>query len=89
MEEREFTYMKKFASGYTVAIIHSWGAYYVARICQTPKGSMTYTIRRYKTLSGAEKFLLTKISYGADENDALETTEKATEEFIRKGNYWR
>lgn len=87
--EKEYTYMKKWESGYTIAIIHSFGGYYIARLMENGDRGFVYTIRRYKTLSGAEKYLINRVNYGADPNDPLVETLKGTEEYIKKGEYWK
>ena len=84
----ERIYMKKFKSGYTFCITYNLGFYYVGRICNRSNGSvLIYYIRKYKTLSGAERFLLTKITYGRDKDDTEFEIFSGTEKFIKEGSF--
>lgn len=87
--DREYTYMKEFQSGYTVCIMYQWGAYYVGRLIKGEKRGMAYTFRKYKTLSGAEKYLNTKVTHGKDENDTMLQTWHGKEAYIKEGSFWR
>lgn len=90
MEKKtEFAYMKRYRPDYAICIMYSWGAYYIARICENEKGGVAYTLRRYKTLSGAEKYLLTKIDGGYENKGVEPEISYGTEQFIREGSYWK
>ena len=90
MENKQFAYMKEFKSGYTICIMYQWGAYYVGRLLKAGDArALAYTLRKYKTLSGAEKYLLTKITQGVDEHDTEAEITYADEEYIKKGEFWR
>lgn len=82
MDNREYIYMRKSDAG-TYGIMYAFGSYNVARMMERENGLFTYTLRTYKTVSGAEKYLLTKIPKGEYENF------RGSEIFIRKGSYWR
>lgn len=85
--ERAYAYKKVYDYGdkqETYCIMFQWNAYYVARMAKSEKGTMCYTLRRYKTLSGAEKYLLEKVSGGVAPLISYER-----EAFIKKGDYWR
>lgn len=84
----ERVYMKKFKSGYTFCITYNLGAYYVGRMYSRGNGNnLIYYLRKYKTLSGAEKYLLTKITYGKDKDDTESEVFSGTEKFIKEGSY--
>ena len=87
--DRKYAYMKEYQSGYTVCIMYQWGAYYVGRLINEEKRKMAYTFRKYKTLSGAEKYLITKITHGKDEDDKWVRTYDGTEAYIKEGSFWR
>ncbi len=90
MEIRTYAYKKKFKDGYIICIMYQWGAYYVGRLLKQGEArAMAYTLRKYKTLSGAEKYLLTKITHGLSEKDTEAEIEYGTEEYIKKGEFWR
>lgn len=82
MDNREYIYMRKSDAG-TYGIMYAFGYYNVARMLERENGLFTYTLRSYKTVHGAERYLLTKIPEGTYENL------RAPETFIRKGSYWR
>lgn len=83
--KNKYIYMKKFGNDGTYCIMYSLGAFHVARMIKKETGVLCYVLRRYKTLSGAERYL-----------DRLEISSKEvpevfweTEEFIKKGSYWK
>lgn len=80
MEKRLYLYGTK-KEGQQFYIVYHLGKYAVVRMLKGEKGMMLYTLRQYKTLSGAERYLREHISgtgfvYG-------------TEEEIKKGEYWK
>lgn len=81
MEKRAYLYMVKTDDGQTYCIMFHLGKYAVVRMLQGENGTMCYTIRQYKTISGAERYLRTKI-------DGTKFTYGPIEE-IWKGEYWR
>ena len=91
MEENKlFAYKKEFKDDYIICIMYQWEAYYVGRLLQRGNThAMAYTLRKYKTLSGAEKYLLTKINHGLTEKDTEAELSYGTEAYIKKGEYWR
>lgn len=80
MEEKKYAYLAKF-DGYDVGIMYHLGRYLVVRFLRKEGGMMTYTIRQYKTISGASNFMKRRF-----EETQLRY---ATEEFIKAGNYWK
>ena len=80
--EQTYVYAKVFED-YKVWIMYQFGTYYVSKVIEKSDGLIAYTLRSYKTISGAERFILNKIS-----PDCLETL-SAPEKFIKEGSYWR
>ena len=89
MDNREYAYMKRYRPDYAVIIQYCWGKYYIARICEDATRGIAYTIREYKTLSGAEKYLLTRVDGGYENKGIEPEISYGTEQFIREGSYWR
>lgn len=87
-EKKDFLYMKKWGD-YTIAIIYSFGAYYIARLLEKGERGMAYTLRRYKTLSGAEKYLKEKVTAHPEGTPEFPELFYGTEEIIREGKYWK
>lgn len=90
MKRTEFAYLKKYKTK-TYCIVFQWGSYYVVELMRNDDGSKSVAIntarRKYKTVSGAERYLLSLMSAcdGATKPEIL----YGTEEYIRKGEYWR
>lgn len=82
--ERKYAYIKIFKDS-SYCIMYSWGAYYVGRMCKRGERGIAYTLRRYKTVSGAERYLLNKITV----DDEEPVIHYGTEEYIKKGEFWR
>ena len=80
MVKREYLYKVETDDGQTYCIMFHLGKYAVVRLLRGENGTMCYTIRQYKTVSGAERYLGTKFNgkftYGPIEE-------------IWKGEYWR
>ena len=83
MNNREYIYLRKNSVG-SYGIMYAFGHYNVARMLERDDGALlTYTLRSYKTISGAERYLLTKIPQGNYDDF------RGTESFIKEGSYWR
>ena len=89
IKKTEFAYEKRYRPDYAIIIMYQWGKYYIARICEKESKAIAYTIRTYKTLSGAEKYLLEKVDGGYENNGIEPTISYGTEQFIKEGKYWR
>ena len=83
MKEREYLYMKETTDGHTYCIMYHLGVYAVVRKLRGETGTLCYTLRQYKTLSGAERFLRNSITSPASK------VYFGTRQFIEKGEYWR
>ena len=81
MAKREYLYMVKTEEGHKYCIMYHLGIYAVVRMLRGENGTLCYTLRQYKTISGAERYLREKI-------DGIGFT-YGTEEEIKKGEYWR
>jgi len=81
MKEREYLYMRKTDDGQTYCIMYNLGKYLVARMLRSETGTLCYTIRQYKTISGAERFLREHFNGSCFVYGTLEA--------IQKGEYWR
>lgn len=90
MKRTEFAYLKRYKTK-TYCVVFQWGSYYVVELMKNEDGSKSVAIntarRKYKTVSGAERYLLSLMSAcdGATKPEIL----YGTEEYIRKGEYWR
>lgn len=90
MKKTEFAYMKKYKTK-TYCIVYQWGSYYVVELMRNENKTASVVInsarRKYKTLSGAERYLLSLsgVCDGATKPEIL----YGTEQFIREGSYWR
>lgn len=82
MKKTDYAYMVKMNEKDSLIIMYSFGAYYVARTTDTGHGGFTYTLRRYKTIGGAERYLL-KLK-GEDSEVVYGTIEE-----IKRGDYWK
>lgn len=81
MKEREYLYMKRTTDGQTYCIMYHLGIYAVVRMLRGENGTMCYTLRQYKTASGAERYLKEKIDGKEIYIGPLKV--------IQKGEYWR
>ena len=79
MEEKLYACMKVDDTR-KVGIVYILGKFYVAEFVDAPHGRMFFPIRTYKTISGAERFLLNRFSEYKD-------TYYSREADIKKGNY--
>ena len=82
MKDRKYAYLKRIGND-TFCIMFSLGAYYVSRLAKSERGTIAYTMRKYKTLSGAERYLLHNLT--GDIKEILYETEA----YIKKGEYWK
>lgn len=89
MEKKtEFLYMKRYRPDYAIIIMYEWGSYYIARMCDSKDKGIAYTLKRYKTLSGAEKYLRNYSEIG-ENKDIVPELYFGSEKFIKDGKYWR
>lgn len=86
MGERKYAYMIKFGDNHDIGIMYHLGLYCVARFIKKGTGIMTIILRQYKTISGAERFLLRDYSYG---NRNAPELLYGTKKFIEAGSYWK
>ena len=86
-EPKKYLYMKQWGD-YKIAIIFHLGAYYIARLMEKGSKEMIYTIRRYKTLSGAERYMKEKLK-APEGITASEAVFYETEVYIKSGSYWK
>lgn len=89
MDEKNYLYMKRYRPDYAIIIQYCWGSYYIARICENGKGTVAYTIRQYKTLSGAENYLKRYSEKYGENSGVVPELYYGTAEFIKNGKYWR
>ena len=89
MDEAKHLYMKRYRPDYAIIIQYCWGSYYIARICENGKGTVAYTIRRYKTLAGAERYLKQYEERFGDNANIVPELYFGTEVFIKDGKYWK
>lgn len=85
----EFAYMKKYKTK-TYCIVYQWNKYYVTELLKNENGGVFIVNaagRMYKTLSGAERYLLS-LSNVCDSATKPEIL-YGTEQFIREGSYWK
>lgn len=83
--EKQYAYMINYPEG-KMCIVYHLGKYYVAFIAKSSKGVIMRFIRQYKTLRGAENYLLKDYSYSGRNAPEIEY---ATEAYIKKGEYWK
>lgn len=89
METPKYLYMKKFNnSGKTYCILHTLGAYHVIQLFSGKSEDkclgFNFSKRRFKTVSGASRFLNT---LNGDEGDTSAEEFYETKSFIDKGSY--
>lgn len=85
-EERKYAYKIQNTPESFMGIMYHLGSYYVAAFVKGEKGVIARTLRKYKTLRGAEMFLLK--DYPKTKRDAPEIS-YGTEKFINEGTFWR
>lgn len=85
MEERKYAYMIKHGNT-EIGIMYQLGRYCVASFYHKENGMLAHIIRQYKTLSGAERFLLKDYSYA---QRIAPQIYYGTEKFIKEGKYWK
>lgn len=84
MEERKYAYLKD-QGIWSYCIVYKFGDYYVAQMVNHgERGVMITFLRKYKTVSGAERYLLNKCG-----DDTTKETLYGTKKFIEEGSYWR
>lgn len=88
MEEKKYLYMKRYRPDYAIIVQYCWGNYYIARMCSNEQKAIAYTIKTYKTLSGASRYLGRYEEYGENEGITPELS-YGTEKEIMAGKYWR
>lgn len=82
--ERQYAYLKN-QGAWSYCIVYKFGAFYVSQMVNHgEKGVMITFIRKYKTVSGAERYLLNKCG-----DDTTKEILYGTEAFIKKGEYWK
>ena len=94
MKEKEYLYMKETTDGHTYCIMYHLGKYAVVRRLRGETGTMYYTMRQYKTISGAERYLRDNITSPASvkvDKGGLHATKcyYGTLKEIQEGEYWR
>jgi len=89
IKKTEFAYEKRYKPGYAVIIMYQWNRYYIASVCERNGKTLAYTLKEYKTLSGAEKYLLEKVDGGSENAGVEPVISYGTEKFIKEGKYWR
>lgn len=67
-------------------IVYHLGRYCIAHIYKSGKGIAVQFVRQYKTLRGAENYMLKDYSYSKRNAPEIEY---ATEAYIKKGEYWK
>lgn len=87
--QKKYLYMKRYRPDYAIIIQYCWGKYYIARMCSSEQKAIAYTIRTYKTLSGASRYMeLYNEPYG-DNKDITPDEFWGTEKEVKEGKYWR
>lgn len=84
--EKEYLCMKKWED-MTYFIMYQLGAYYVAQLIKHTNGLMALPMRKYKTISGAERYLKGLKIVNSDGSNPELTY--GAERVIREGNYWK
>lgn len=95
--EKQYAYYKEYDNkqgGEIYCIMYLLGKYQVGRVKREDNGNMMFVaLRTYKTISGAEKYLLTKITRPTmvDGNGKFHAPiiKYATEAYIKKGEHWK
>ncbi len=89
MEEKKYLYMKRYRPDYAIIIQYCWGNYYISRMCSNEQKAIAYTIKTYKTLSGASKYMERYDERYGDNKDIVPEMYFGSEKFIKDGKYWR
>ena len=87
MAEKEYLCMKKW-NDMTFIVMYQLGAFYVAQLIKKNSGLIAFPYpRKYKTVSGASRYLANLSFKNADgsEPELIYKTEKV----IREGKYWK
>ena len=84
VKKSQFACMKKYKNK-TFCLLYQFGKYHVAERVTTSKGSTLVIKRSYKTIHGAERYLLnlTGVCDSVTKPEIL----YGTEEFIQRGEY--
>lgn len=86
IEQKEFLCMKKWVD-MTYFIMYQLGAYYVAQLFTRENGLMAVPMRKYKTISGAERYLK-GLKIDNPDGSGPELT-YGTKHFIQEGKFWK
>lgn len=89
MEEKKYLYMKRYRPDYAIIVQYCWGKYYIARMCSSEQKAIAYTIRTYKTLSGASRYLERYEDHYKENVGITPELSYGTEKEIISGKYWR
>ena len=81
-KDETIAYMKVWDT-FSIGIIYQFRKYYVARFEEYKNGLMVFPIRDYKTIGGAERFLMNKLP------DDCKEIKRAPESVVRAGLYWK
>ena len=84
-QERHYAYMIEH-NGIKTGIMYHLGRYCIANFFFKEGKLMSVIQRQYKTLSGAERYLLKDYSYA---RRTAPNIFYATEQFIKDGKYWK
>ena len=87
MKEKEYLCMKKW-NDMAYIVMYQLGAFYVAQLIKKDKGLLAIPYpRKYKTVSGASRYL-TGLSFKNADGSEPELT-FGTEKYIKEGKYWK
>lgn len=87
MAEKEYLCMKKWKD-MTFIVSYQLGAFYVAQLIKRDTGMLVVNYpRKYKTASGASRYL-EKLEFKNGDGSEPELT-FGTEKFIKAGTYWK
>ena len=83
--DNQYAYMVEY-NGITVCIMYHLGRYCVAKMCKKNDKVLTDILRQYKTLGGAERYLLKDIPRPMR---TAPNIKYGTMAYIKKGEYWK
>ena len=83
--DKQYAYMIEH-EGHTVCIMYHLGKYCVAKLYKRNDKVLTDILRQYKTLSGAEKYLLKDIPRLMR---TAPNIKYGNANYIKKGEYWK
>ena len=86
MSNRQYAYMIKYGENLTTCIMYHLGRYCVGNVSKKEDKTITQILKQYKTLSGAERFLVKDFPHA---ERGAPNIFYADEAFIKKGEYWR